>query len=304
MTELFVTGAGGMLGSVLMRVLAEQRRTSIGTVSERGPRPFVGQAGKIWPLDLCDPGSYRDRLFALAPKTIVHLAAVSQIAQAYDDPDLARAVNVDATVRLLGIAKALGARFVYASTDLVFDGEHAPYDEDATTEPCSLYGRSKLEAECHVLTYARGLVLRLPLMYGLPDSTRAPSFFQQLMAALREGRSLPLFVDEVRSPLWLDDAAHACIKLADSALTGVIHAGGPERLSRYELGQQLARALGVDEGLLRAARQADVSFPEPRPRDVSLDSTRYRKHFGSEPGRPLREALQKILAQAPSPLLS
>lgn len=301
MTDWLVTGAGGTLGSVLMRVLAEERGACVGMVSPGGPRP---QLGKTFAADLCDPTSYEERVFALAPKVIVHLAAVAQLAKCIDDPELAHGVNVDATARLVNIAKAMGARLLFASTDLVFDGEAAPYDEDATTEPTSLYGRTKLEAECHVLTYKRGLVVRFPLMYGMPEATRAPSFFESLVRSLRAGEPVGLFQDEIRTPLWLDDAARACVTLGQSTLSGVVHAGGPERLSRMDMGRQVANALAAPETLLRAISRDDVPFPEPRPRDVSLDSSRYRAQVGSAPGRSMREALPLIFQRKASTRLS
>ncbi len=260
--------------------------------------------GKVFAADLCEPSSFEARLFAQAPKLIVHLAAVSQIAAAYEDPEHARQVNVDATVQLLRFADALGARFVYASTDLVFDGESAPYDESAATEPLSFYGRTKLEAECHVMAYKRGLCVRLPLMYGLCEAPRAPGFFEALVASLRAGRSVALFEDEVRTPLWFDDAAHALVRLGDSELTGVVHAGGPERLSRWQMGQAVANALGAPEQLLTRTQRAAAAAPEPRARDVSLDSSRYERAFAVAPGRRMAEALPELLTRRGSAALS
>jgi dTDP-4-dehydrorhamnose reductase len=301
MIDCLVTGAGGGLGSVLMRVLSEERRNAQGLISLSGPAPDVG---KVLRADLTQLTRYHDRLFALAPRVIVHLAAVSQPAAAYEDPDHARALNVDATVQLLGLSAALGARFVYASTDLVFDGESAPYDENATTEPVSFYGRTKLEAECHVLAYRRGLVLRLPLLYGLPEVSRAPTFFENTVTCLREGRPVTLFEDEVRTPLWFDDAARAFATLAYSELTGVVHLGGPERLSRLEMGRRIVAATGTDERLLVATRRSDVPGPERRARDVSLVNARFNAHLGVPVGRPMHEALPLAFLRKPSRLLS
>jgi dTDP-4-dehydrorhamnose reductase len=309
-SEFLVTGAGGALGSVLMRVHAEQRRSSVGLVSPSGPTPHLGhvgelgRAGNVHALELRDAQALQQRVLSTAPKVIVHLAAVTQIAAAYEDPEHAREINVECTARLTSLARACGARLVFASTDLVFDGEHAPYGEDAATEPRSIYGRTKLEAECYVLTYERALVVRLPLLYGVPDVERAPTFFQAMTSALRAGREVKLFEDELRTPLWLDDAARALVRLADSELTGVIHAGGPERLSRHAMGVALARALGADPALCVRARTTDLELPEPRARDVSLDSSRFHACFGVAPGRTFAEAVQRIVAGGGSSLLS
>jgi dTDP-4-dehydrorhamnose reductase len=258
----------------------------------------------VWSADLGDFRTFRERVLSLAPKVIVHLGAIAQPADVLRDPEHARKVNVEASAILLDLAERLGARFLFASTDLVFDGESAPYNEDSTPEPLSIYGRMKLEAECHVLTYARGLVLRFPLMYGLPEVARKATFFETLLRSLRNQQSVRLFTDETRTPLWLDDAAHACLRAAGSELTGVLHVGGPERLSRFEMGERIAAALGVPRALLATGSRLEVSRDEPRARDVSLDSTRYLKHFGEAPGRPRAEALAQLFAQTPNRLLS
>jgi dTDP-4-dehydrorhamnose reductase len=301
MTEFFVTGAGGALGSVLLRDLLRANHSVEGMVSPTGPVPFNGN---VWSADLADSRTYRERVLALAPKVIVHLGAVAQPADAFRDPERARKINVESTVVLLALADKVGAHFLYASSDLVFDGEEAPYDEDDAPEPTSVYGRTKLEAESHVLTYRRGLVLRFPLMYGLPEASRKPSFFETTLERLRRGQRIRLFTDEIRSALWLDDAARACLHVAGTELRGVLHLGGPERLSRFEMGERIVTALGMSRELLEPASRTELDAIEPRARDVSLDSTRYTALIGEPPGRPMHEALSQLLAQTPNRLLS
>ncbi len=301
MTDVLVTGAGGALGSVLLRALAEARIEHLGLVSRTGPHPHFG---KVLAVDLCDPRTYEDLVFSLAPKVIVHLAAVTQIAAAYEDPEHAHALNVEATAQLVALASALGSRFLYASTDLVFDGEGAPYDEDASTDPLSCYGRTKLGGECHALTYSKSLVVRFPLMYGVPEVSRAPSWFEKTVSALRAGERVRLFEDEYRTPLWLDDAARLCVKLAHAELSGVVHAGGPERMSRVAMGSCIAHALGADAGLIDRVQRQSVPSPEPRPSDTSLDSSRLQRALGQPAGLAMREALPVIFSRQGSPFLS
>ena len=293
MTGFLVTGAGGALGSVLMRELTRAGRTVEGIVSPEGPVPFEGAA---WRADLRDPQTYRDRVRALAPQVIVHLGAVSRPDDSWRDPARARQVNVESTCVLLELAQAAGARFLYASTDLVFSGEKPPYDEDDATGPLSIYGRTKLEAESRVLAYPRGLVLRLPLLYGVPAAARAPTFFQQVLARLEAGERTRLFADEMRTPLWYDDAARAFVRVAGTDLAGAMHLGGPERLSRFEMGARMAGAVGVPLDLVEPGSQAEAAAGEPRARDVSLLSSRYVAAFGEFPGRTVYEAVRQMLS--------
>ncbi len=64
--------------------------------------------------------------------------------------------------------------------------------------------------------------------------------------------------------------------IARSDVRGVLHVGGPERLSRLDMGRRLAAELGLSEANLVPIRRDDLPGLEPRPRDVSLDSTRWR----------------------------
>ena len=306
MIDCLVTGAGGALGSVLLRVLEEQHRHAYGLVSKAGPTPDVGRVLRV---DLTDPSTFRDKVFALAPRVVVHLAAISKASDALLDPELARNVNVEATRSLVELCSEMGARFIYASTDMVFDGERTReqlphYTEQDTTEPGTYYGRLKLEGECYALAGRRSLVVRLPLMYGLPEVSREPTFFEGMLRALKTGTPIKLFEDEFRTPLWLEDAAHALCTAADSELTGVLHVAGPQRLSRLAMGRQLAAAIGCSDAPLVAARRSDLAGPEPRPHDLSLDCARYLAHFGAHPGRDMCNSLPLLLARGPHRSLS
>ena len=301
---VLVTGAGGALGSVLVRVLREMHAPVSGFVSLQGPAPELGPQVQLARVDLTDPRTYQQAVKSLAPRVIIHAAAIAKPAQALREPELARAVNVDATASLTELSHALGARFIYISTDMVFDGESAPYRETSATEPGTYYGRTKLEAECHVLTHPQNLVVRLPLLYGLPEVAREPGFFEQMLRALETDQPLHLFEDEVRTPLWLEDAARACSRLAFSELTGVIHVAGPERLSRLAMGQKLAAAIGCKHAKLVATQRAQYPSSEARPHDLSLDTTRYYTHFGMPAGLAMDIALPLVLARSPRRFLS
>ena len=284
-----VTGAGGQLGSVLLAELARRGEDAFGVASSRGPVPAVGVVERA---DITDGDAMVRLLDRVRPRFVVHAAAISSVAGALSDPGRAMAVNATAAGMLARSARERRVRFVHVSTDMVFDGERAPYAEGDAPAPLSVYGRSKLEGEREVLAAGPALVARLPLLYGIPAVRRDTTFLAQVRA-LRHGEPLTLFHDEWRTPLCLEDAAHALIRCAESDLTGIVHLGGPERLSRLEMGQRLADALGVDQAALRAVSRKAAPASEPRARDLGLDATAYRTRFGEREGaaRPMAEAL-------------
>src|SRR5262249_60444859 len=163
------------------------------------------------------------------------------------------AVNVGGTLRLAHWAARYDRRLVYTSTDLVFDGAKAWNREEGPARPILEYGRTKRDAEPTVLATARGLVVRLSLLYGPSRSGRA-GYFDRMIAALRASTPQPFFADEFRPPLDLNSAAAILVRLAESEITGLIHLGGPERLSRFDLMRRAAAALGLEPELVRPNR--------------------------------------------------
>jgi len=286
-----VTGASGQLGGVLVRQLAEAGED---VVALSGRRAVQIAGVRTRPIDITHHQVMRDVLEQTRPSVVVHLAAISSVGEAVADPERAQQVNVDATGALVELAGRVGARFIYSSTDLVFDGESPPYDESSRPHPVSCYGRSKLQAEPPVLDYARGVVVRPSLMFGLPAVSRKTTFCEQLIA-LRDGLTLRLFEDEFRTPLWLEDAARAIRAIGRSDFVGLMHLAGPERTSRLAMGLAMAEALALPTDAIQAVASSSVSFPEPRPADVSLDGSLFRRTSPDVPrARTVKEAVAGI----------
>jgi dTDP-4-dehydrorhamnose reductase len=249
----------------------------------------------LLPVELTDAAAVAAVFRSARPDAVLHAAALARVADCVRDPDRAWRTNAGATATLARLAADAGVRLVLVSTDLVFDGEHAPYREGDAPGPVSVYGRTKRAAEEEALAVPRSAVVRVSLLYG-PALHGRPSFFDEQAAALRSGRPVTLFRDEWRSPLDLVTAARALVAVAESDFCGLLHVGGPERLSRLEMGLRLAAYLGVDAAPVVAADRDAVPAAEPRPRDVSLDSSRWRAAFPAVPWPAGDDALRGLPA--------
>jgi dTDP-4-dehydrorhamnose reductase len=261
-----------MLGSHLLQELARSsHQVTAWTRTDHRFRDGV----RPKQVDLADQLGARAALEEADPDVIIHAAAISSAAAVLGRLDHARNVNIRGTELLCAWACKYGRRIVFTSTDLVFDGARSWYREEDVTAPLLEYGRTKVAAEGHVLAGQSGLVVRLSLLYG---STLTPqlAYFDQAIADLRAGKPRSFFEDEYRTPLDYVTAASILIRLADSNATGIVHAGGRERLSRFELMQRAAAALGLRASLVQANRRVDAPSLEPRPADVSLDTSRLR----------------------------
>jgi dTDP-4-dehydrorhamnose reductase len=221
-------------------------------------------------VDVRDASAVDACVERVQPDVVVHAAALSAAADCARDPAEARAVNVLGTANVARASARAGARLVHVSTDLVFDGEQAPYTETAAVSPLSVYGRTKADAELEALRAPASVVVRVSLLFG-PQRTERRGFFDAQLVALRSGEPITLFDDEWRTPRSFRSAAAALAAVAGGTLTGIVHAGGPERMSRWEMGLRLARRLGIEAPPVTRLSRLSVGG-EPRARDVSLDS--------------------------------
>lgn len=270
--RVVLTGASGQLGAyVLRRLKAEGHTVFAWSGRDPGERLRV----RLQPVDLIDRAATERAIEAADPEVVIHAAAESTAEGVRRDPGRGQAVNVEATARLADWCARRGRRLLFTSTDLVFDGAKPWNREDDPADPVLAYGRTKREAEPIVLAVPGGLVARLSLLYGptLAMTGRA-SYFDRILSTLKAGEPQTFFEDEFRTPLDLATAAEALVRLAGLDLGGLVHVGGYERLSRFDLARRTAEALGFDGSLIRSNRQTDVRFPEPRPADVSLDTAK------------------------------
>jgi dTDP-4-dehydrorhamnose reductase len=288
--RFLVTGASGQLGGYLLREIVKREWPVSAWSGARTGRLF---GVELQPVDLSDTGQIRAAFHSAAPTTVISAAAISSMAECRRDPERAQQINTQATALLADLARQAEARFLFVSTDLVFEGEKGWYREQDPPLPLSCYARTKAAAETPVLAVPRSSVVRVSLLFG-PSIVGRPYFFDEQVRALRESRPLTLFNDEWRTPLSLATAAQALLAIAQAEVTGILHIGGPERMSRLEMGQRLAAYLQADPSVIVAVPRSGVPAAESRPRDTSLDSSRWRALFPSLPWPSWEQALTEM----------
>ena len=293
--KLLVTGAHGFVaGSVLSQAGPDWQVHAV----SRG----AAQAGRDnWQWHSCDPLASGElaRLFReVGPQAVIHTAAMADIDVCQAQPELARAVNIEYTRALATLCAETGARLVFCSTDTVFDGEHAPYSEDAPPGPVNFYAETKVEAERPVSGLgAQGAIARLSLVVGLPVLGAGNSFLAKTIASLKQGRTVAFSGHEVRTPVDVITLGRALLELAAGSQRGIFHLAGLSRVSRFEMAQSIARRFGFPQDLIKDQGPVTTPGRAPRPRDVSLDNRKTRAQLKT-PLRTLDEGLSLILETA------
>ena len=157
------------------------------------------------------------------PDVIINAAAYTAVDNAESEPELASAVNVEGPRNIAAAALEIGARMIHISTDFVFDGEaSAPYKPDATTNPASVYGRTKREGELAVLETMpeNAVVVRTAWLY----SKTGANFVKTMLRLMGERDELGVVADQRGTPTWANSLAEAVWALATTAdLNGIYH---------------------------------------------------------------------------------
>jgi dTDP-4-dehydrorhamnose reductase len=266
MLKMLITGGGGLLGGHL----AAQAARRFDVVTTHRNRPPKRRLAPSVQIDLADAESVEKLLEEFQPQVIIHTAAKSRLDECEQHPQTAFRNNVMATRNLAAAAAALGSRFIYISTDMVFDGESKFYRETDEPAPLSIYGRSKLEAEQIVRRLPDYVIVRSALIYGRP-ADGGSSFSDWIENKLRSGEPVPLYTDQFRTPIFVANLAEILLELAELKWSGLLHIGGSDRLDRFSFGKQLCEFAGYDTALLRPALMDDHHLPALRPRDLSLN---------------------------------
>lgn len=267
--RLLVTGASGFLGGHVAHLATGGWRVYGLWHRQRLALPGVEAVS----LDLRDGATTRRMLDVVRPHVVVHCAALTDLDYCETHPDEARLVNVESTRAVARWCGENGARLVFVSSDMVFDGKRGLYRETDDTKPINIYGKTKVEGERIVSTLCSNhLIARAALIYGRPR-TAGSSFSTWIEQRLLAGEPVPLFYDQYRTPVLVLDLAAALLELCTMNHVGVLHLAGPERVDRYTFGSCLARTLGYNAALLLKRRITDGPTVAPRPQDVSLDTT-------------------------------
>lgn len=284
--RVLITGATGWLGQFVWAALSTSSAGGEGGATRGASTPTMVlhgtysssevpgwiEGGRSHRLDLEDDACVRDVVTHVRPHCVIHLAALSSPVACQKNPD--RAHRVNNPTNLVNAVKVLvpAAFFVFSSTDLVYDGEHAPYsprhDMDATP-PGNVYGETKLAFErCLLSSLPNAVVLRLSNMVGTAYAYRPAGvkFLQWLDGRFLAREHVKLRYDEFRSFVHVADVVNVIVKIVASAAAGaaeekgrvdqslhvdlkrvvgrIFNVGGPLGLSRLTLGGFVAKAHG------------------------------------------------------------
>jgi dTDP-4-dehydrorhamnose reductase len=288
-----VIGGSGQIGGWLIHELTSRGHSAVGTYATT---PFPG----LTPLDAADFGTAADWVKRQEPDAVFYPAGFTWVDGCERDRAKAYSANLEQPLSLARAARDVGARFVYFSTDYVFDGVGGPYAEDSPTNALSVYGQAKRDAELALAEELgdRQLTVRTSWVFG--PERQGKNFAYQLLRNLSEGKPTVCPSDQISSPGYGPDVAAAVVRLVEQGVSGMIHVVGPEVIDRVAFAQEIARAFGHDPGMIVGKPTSELGQGAPRPLSGGLLT---RRLDAVHPGamRPLAAALADFRARLLDP---
>jgi dTDP-4-dehydrorhamnose reductase len=268
--NVLIIGAG-FVGRCLAAELVRSGHKATLTSRNAPERVPVGCRWQL--LDATDEAAMARILERVQPQAIVLAHGPSDISQCERIAEEAMRIHTAAARNVC--RRAPRAIKILVSTDNVFDGTQTACAEDAQPNPANAYGRAKLAAE-HILMRDGGAVLiaRTSLIYGWEDARRGwTNFFALALQRLAAGETLEVPEATWNTPIFVVDAARIYIRCIENNVTGLLHVAGPQRISRLEWAELLAREYGLDPALIRPV-PLEASRYFCRPRNSCMTSTR------------------------------
>ena len=251
--KVLVTGVSGQLGFDVMRELLA--------------RGVEAKSASRSDFSLTDFAAMRRFVEAHRPTAIIHCAAYTAVDKAEDEPELCREVNASATGELARIAKEIGAKFLYISTDYVFPGTgedfYEPEDEKA---PCNVYGESKLLGEEAAREALEELFI-VRIAWGFGEDGK--NFIKTMLRLAETHEELSVVGDQIGSPTYTRDLARLLADMIVTEKYGVYHATNEGTCSWAELAAEALRCAGK-KTRVRAIKTEEYPTKAKRPKNSRL----------------------------------
>lgn len=229
--KLLITGGSSYLGRHIMPLAADAHDVAYTYYTSANPRQYPN----AYQNDIRDETAFLDLAKTVEPAAIIHLAGSNR------NDDMENVIVAGATT-VMRAAKQVGAKLIFISSDVIFDGNGAPYAETAAPAPLHAYAAAKVEAESIVATCTNHAIIRTSLIYSTRIIDRGTEWMKD---AIERGQPFTLFTNQLRQPVHADELARACLALAGDPFTGILNVAGRDVVTRAAFGQAILDYWGV-----------------------------------------------------------
>ena len=274
--KFLVTGSAGQVGQQVVKDLSKSNQV-FSCYNES--KPEYGDSVK---MDLKNYEMVSSVLTEIKPDVVIHLGAMTGVDICEKEKTSASEINTKATEIIAKECSKLNSFLVYVSTDYVFDGNFGMYKEDDVANPLGFYGKSKLEGEKAVQNFSTNwCIARTSTPFGLHPTKK--SFPMWVIENLQKQKQIDVLIDQFTSPTYIPNLSRMLIEISERRITGIIHAAGASKISRYQMASMVSDKLNLDGTLLKQISMNKMKWVAQRPKDSSLDVSRASSILNEKP---------------------
>ena len=278
MKTILITGSSGFIGIYLTSKFRFEYKI-IGLDSKR-----IGndKCNIFYNIDITDFDKVKEIFINHKIDYVIHLAAAKNLAWCEANTEKAYNINFKASKLLYELTSSQNGRFLFISSDQVFNGTKGDYEENTETNPINYYGILKDKVEKLIKNDINATICRTALVFGeIPENQ--VDYFDEIKSAdhlivqgyivqhviykLFNEENINLPNNEFITPIYIEllcDQIKAVIK---NDISGILHCCGGEKISRYDFGYKIAKAFYIDHKYILSDDSNDIL----RPKDVSLN---------------------------------
>lgn len=268
--NILVTGANGQLGHEMQRVAKSSNHNYI----------FTDVADGYEKLDITNIEEIRNMVKKSDVDIIVNCAAYTNVDKAESDYDTADLINNTAAGNLATAMKEAGGTLIHISTDYVFQGDrNTPCQEDWTTNPLGVYGKTKLAGEAAIATTGcNSIIIRTAWLY----SQWGKNFVKTMQSLTATHDTLKVVFDQVGTPTFAGDLADTIahiINTGQTNKTGIYHFSNEGVCSWYDFAKMICKLSG-NTCDINPCYSEEFPSPVKRPHFSVLDKRKIKETFG------------------------
>lgn len=280
--HILITGGTGLLGKSLVQKFKykyEITATYAGNYDIRNSDHAV-----FVKVDVRDQGGNDEIFRKFRPDVVIHTASIGSPDFAERNRELTWQINVEGTQAILSLCEKYGSKFIYISSNGIYDGQNAPYGEEDTAAPINYYGIVKLEGEKITrMSETVFAVVRPILLYGWNHPFERSNIVSFALDKLSRGETMMAYEDVIINPLYVEDCAEGILRIIENNRFETFNFGGKDRVSIYELVKKTAEIFGLDAASVHPVRQGYFNELVPRPKDTSYVTEKMEKVLAMKP---------------------
>ena len=289
MQNILVTGADGQLGNEIRNLAANYHNfnfifTDVNNLS-------ITNINDVEVFFTSHPIDY-----------VINCAAYTAVDKAESNHDSASLINVTGVKNLVALSQKYSSKLIHISTDYVFDGtNHKPYVETDDTNPQSVYGKTKLEAEKIVINSSiNAIIIRTSWLY----SSFGNNFVKTMIKLGSERKELNVIYDQIGTPTYAFDLGKTILDIIaqstqnnNKLIQGIYHFSNQGVCSWYDFAIEIMKIANIN-CKINPIESKDYPTPAKRPYYSILNKSKIQNTFNiSIPywKDSLRQCIKKII---------